>query len=57
MRTLFILSFFILLGCKNVTEKKVSALKDRFSIEILDDEALQIISPNTEIKDMKNMEH
>ena len=52
MRIIFILSFFILLGCKNATEKKVSALKDRFSIEILDDEALQIISPNTEIKEI-----
>ena len=52
MRTVFILSFFILLGCKNATEKKVNTLKDRFSIEILDDEALQIISPNTEIKEI-----
>ncbi len=41
-----------MLGCKNATEKKVNTLKDRFSIEILDDEALQIISPNTEIKEI-----
>ena len=50
MRTVFIFSFFILLGCKNTTEKKIDTLQDRFSIEILDEEALQIISPTTEIK-------
>ncbi len=52
MRIVFILSFFILLGCKNVTENKIDTEQDRFSIEILDDEALQIISPNTEIKEI-----
>lgn len=52
MRALFILSFFVLLGCKNATEKKIDSVQNRFSIEILDDEALQIISPSAEIKEI-----
>ena len=52
MRTVFILSFFVLLGCKNATEKKIDTGQDRFSIKILDEEALQIISPNAEIKEI-----
>lgn len=49
MRILFVLSLFILLGCRNAKEKKGKMPKERFTVEILDDEALQIISPNAEI--------
>ncbi len=54
MRVLIILCFFVLLGCKNATEKKIDTAQDRYSIEILDVEALQIISPNAEIKEIAN---
>lgn len=52
MRAVFIISLLVVLGCKNASEKKIDIGQDRFSIEILDDAALQIISPNAEIKEI-----
>lgn len=52
MRTIFILSLLVLLGCRNEKVKKSKVPKERFFVEILDPEALQIISSNAEIREL-----
>jgi len=49
MRTVFLLYIIIFAGCKPSGEKKSEANQDRFSIEILDNEALGLIDKDAEI--------
>ncbi|MCP4974860.1 MAG: SMP-30/gluconolactonase/LRE family protein [Maribacter sp.] len=52
MRIIFVLYIIILVGCKQSGEKKSEAKQDRFSIEILDNEALGLLDRDAEIMEI-----
>ncbi len=52
MRIIFVLYIMVLVGCKQSGEKKSAVEQNRFSIEILDDEALGLLDKDAQITEI-----